>query len=304
MTYPARNPKSTWKGDGKSGGSYTGGPAKALLHATITPSDVLPGYNSGYYAPHETWLWDVTKQVGRGVQHTEYTTAARALANLEGGVQTNRDSVAQIELAGYLDDGFSSDYVAGEFDILTAPTTYWEQLADWWGPVVRDTVKNAYYDKPWIEANRMSLSVWDNFGGLCSHINAAENNHRDLPLSQVIVADLAKRIWTDATPVVPTPIVVTKTTVAPTFPLPTGHYFYFPSPWSYVHSGYFSSVDRYNLRRWQGRMRDRGWNLLVDGLYGGQTYDVTRAFQREKGLTVDGKIGKNTWAAAWIAPIT
>ena len=48
----------------------------------------------------------------------------------------------------------------------------------------------------------------------------------------------------------------------------------------------------------------RKWTIDVDGLYGNQTASVTRAFQEEKGLGVDGLIGINTWNKAWTAKIT
>jgi peptidoglycan hydrolase-like protein with peptidoglycan-binding domain len=60
----------------------------------------------------------------------------------------------------------------------------------------------------------------------------------------------------------------------------------------------------------------RGWDLGpdgADGYYGpkGQTNPddsytgrAAKAFQAEKGLTVDGKIGPSTWDTAWTAPIT
>jgi peptidoglycan hydrolase-like protein with peptidoglycan-binding domain len=59
-----------------------------------------------------------------------------------------------------------------------------------------------------------------------------------------------------------------------------------------------------DVRSWQDRMRDRGWHLAVDGVYGPGSEEICRAFQRDKGLTVDGIVGPRTWAAAWTAPIT
>lgn len=89
---------------------------------------------------------------------------------------------------------------------------------------------------------------------------------------------------------------------APAFPLPRGYYFG-PStgPRSSV-SGYYSH--RADLKRWQAQMAKRGWKIAVDGLYGPGTKAVAVAFQREKGLDVDGLIGAATWAAAWTAPVS
>lgn len=96
----------------------------------------------------------------------------------------------------------------------------------------------------------------------------------------------------------------------PPFPLPAGKYFGPEGGGENSISGYYS----YNaeLKLWQQRMKDRGWPITVDGLYGpkgattpqGNTAEVVVAFQTEKGYTVDGLIGKQTWDGAWLAPIT
>ncbi|HEX2312132.1 MAG TPA: peptidoglycan-binding protein [Thermomonospora sp.] len=59
-----------------------------------------------------------------------------------------------------------------------------------------------------------------------------------------------------------------------------------------------------DVRTWQRQMRRRGWRLDADGEYGPRSEEVCRAFQREKGLTVDGVVGPETWRLAWEAPIT
>lgn len=88
----------------------------------------------------------------------------------------------------------------------------------------------------------------------------------------------------------------------PAFPLPRGYYFGPRGGGRQSVSGYYSH--RADLRRWQQRMKDRGWRITVDGYYGPQTRDVTLAFQREKALVPDGKIGANTWRAAWSTAVT
>ncbi|MCP2341346.1 CHAP domain-containing protein [Actinomadura rupiterrae] len=54
-----------------------------------------------------------------------------------------------------------------------------------------------------------------------------------------------------------------------------------------------------DVRTWQQRMSDRGWNLAVDGAYGPGSESVCRRFQSEKSLEVDGVVGPLTWRAAW-----
>lgn len=91
---------------------------------------------------------------------------------------------------------------------------------------------------------------------------------------------------------------------APSFPLPRGYYFGPREGPRRSVSGYYSW--RHELRRWQQRMIDRGWIFHhgADGLYGPETRENTLAFQREKGLKVDGLIGPVTWRAAWEEPVT
>jgi hypothetical protein len=59
-----------------------------------------------------------------------------------------------------------------------------------------------------------------------------------------------------------------------------------------------------DVRTWQARMRARGWSIAADGAYGPGSEAVCRAFQREKGLGVDGIVGPATWKAAWEAPVS
>jgi Putative peptidoglycan binding domain len=59
-----------------------------------------------------------------------------------------------------------------------------------------------------------------------------------------------------------------------------------------------------DVRTWQRRMRDRGWNIDVDGLYGPASSDVCKKFQKEKGLPVTGAVDRATWDAAWQEPVS
>lgn len=54
-------------------------------------------------------------------------------------------------------------------------------------------------------------------------------------------------------------------------------------------------------------MIKRGWDLDptgADGVFRQETDEVLRKFQAEKGLEVDGKIGSQSWNAAWTLPVT
>lgn len=59
-----------------------------------------------------------------------------------------------------------------------------------------------------------------------------------------------------------------------------------------------------DVRVWQRRMRVRGWNLKVDGVFDEKDAETCRRFQIEKGIPATGQVDARTWRAAWISPIT
>lgn len=63
-------------------------------------------------------------------------------------------------------------------------------------------------------------------------------------------------------------------------------------------------TEGHGTETWQERMRDRGWTIAVDNIFGPQSERVCRHFQVEKHLGVDGIVGPITWNAAWTAPVT
>lgn len=103
------------------------------------------------------------------------------------------------------------------------------------------------------------------------------------------------------------------------FPLPN-HYYFGPKdgPNSSVSGHYkrrFGGVlDSTWLKRFGSQLQKRGWNARKggsyltrygnDGLFGGEYEALVRAFQRDQGLVVDGKLGPNTWKAAFENPIS
>jgi peptidoglycan hydrolase-like protein with peptidoglycan-binding domain len=90
---------------------------------------------------------------------------------------------------------------------------------------------------------------------------------------------------------------------APAFPYPAGHYLGKTAADTHCHSGAVAA-DQPHVLRWQAQMAGRRWTIAADGRFGDQSDQVCRAFQRQKGLTVDGKVGPDTWAKSWTAPVT
>lgn len=74
--------------------------------------------------------------------------------------------------------------------------------------------------------------------------------------------------------------------------------------WPGVYLKYPPYTRHSSVRTWQARMKERGWRIDVDGVYGPQSKTVCTQFQREKRLLVDGIVGPQTWKATWEAPIT
>lgn len=51
------------------------------------------------------------------------------------------------------------------------------------------------------------------------------------------------------------------------------------------------------VTRLQQQLRAKGYNIAADGDFGPKTLNAVKAFQRAKGLAVDGVVGPKTWAA-------
>lgn len=58
------------------------------------------------------------------------------------------------------------------------------------------------------------------------------------------------------------------------------------------------------VKTWQARMKARGWTTSVNGIHDNKSIAMAKAFQKEKGLAVNGIVDLDTWNAAWIKPIT
>jgi len=56
------------------------------------------------------------------------------------------------------------------------------------------------------------------------------------------------------------------------------------------------------VRELQVKLKDLGFPLNADGIFGPETAQRVRDFQRSKGLTMDGVVGPQTWAALGFPP--
>ena len=56
------------------------------------------------------------------------------------------------------------------------------------------------------------------------------------------------------------------------------------------------------VKEWQKFLNTQGYNLDVDGVFGGKTYAATTAWQGKNGLDIDGIVGEKTWGKAGFTP--
>lgn len=62
---------------------------------------------------------------------------------------------------------------------------------------------------------------------------------------------------------------------------------------------------RGDVRAWQARMKQRGWDIKVDGKYGKKSAHVAARFAAEKKLhTPAGVVDQELWTAAWQLPVS
>jgi len=157
---------------GNSAGTYDEGPVRLVLHTTEGSSveGAVAAYKKNNSWPHFTV--DPVKKIA--VQHVDTAVPARALKNLAGGVETNREHAIQVEIVGR----------AAETHNMPDEQIKW--LAEILGPVIRNegirlvTVPFYGQDAGWTLAStsakqRMSNHDWENFNGICGHQHVPEN---------------------------------------------------------------------------------------------------------------------------------
>jgi hypothetical protein len=160
----------------QNGGTFSGGPFRGVIHTTefktYTPSTT--DYYGKYDPPHFTMVMSASDLV-KVYQHFPITVAARALQHHPKGVETNRRSAIQIEIA----------WVAAEIDKLPFPIV--QKLWDWMRWVEDQTDVKQWISRDFLgleargynSPSRMTDQEWIDFNGWCGHQHVPGNFHWD-----------------------------------------------------------------------------------------------------------------------------
>ncbi len=281
---------------------------KIVLHSTEGSN--WPSYRGGYTAPHVT----VDPRARETRQHIPFSQAGYALVAPTDGTHTNTGGAVQVEIIGscVVDSPLPSVLNFNE-DELGYLALVLKDISDATGiPLVSNVQWLSYPASFGNSTVRLTSKQWYDYDGVLGHQHVPGNLHGDpgqlnvariLEIANSGVTPVGNPIVVTPPPVPAGPVVIAQGVPAPDYPLPSGSYFGPKSGPIESVSGYYSH--REDLRRWQQRMKDRGWFIAADGLYGSETAGVAHAFEVEKYLTVDvGLIGPEVWGAAWTADIT
>jgi hypothetical protein len=162
------------------GGSHLGPVTVGVLHTTESTRFVP---NSKNYFGHQSYphftVAVVTingKRVFRSWQHISIRRAARALKNLSGGVQTNREGVIQIEVVGSAKSPFTDDpvmveglaklmrWIESQTEIPARSSVTWTAYPASYGQRAKQ---------------RLSFAAWRAYAGWLGHEHVPENDHGD-----------------------------------------------------------------------------------------------------------------------------
>jgi hypothetical protein len=156
--------------NGTSAGPYSGGPFKGVLHTTegSGSSGAIAAFKSSGSWPHflvgpEGVVW----------QFIDTVSAARALRNLAGGVETNRDSAIQIEIVGFA--GQPTAHPPAQLDALRK-LMRWVEATHGVKPVGPGRPFADRYGQTWL---RFDNATWDSFDAWCGHCHVSEQDHWD-----------------------------------------------------------------------------------------------------------------------------
>lgn len=160
-------------------GAYTGGPFKVVHHTTegSNAQGAFDSFAAKRADPHFTV--DVTTVY----QHIDTGTAARALRNAEGGVQTNRDRAIQIEVVGFAGAAKKPQTLRNVARLCRWIEKEHDVPGEW----------PSGFPKPPVNGgdpggHNRGVAKWQSDGGHYGHCHVPENVHWDPAYSHVEVA--------------------------------------------------------------------------------------------------------------------
>lgn len=251
---------------------------KTLLHSTETQkTSGCPGYSGGATAPQLT----LNPWTRKAWQHFPLNRAGRALMNpASTPVSENKDNVVQIEIIGFSDPALGRKYNCYLPELPDSGLDWLaEQIAfihrEWPHPTTLPPTWPLYKVSSWpaMNAARMSSREYDDHRGILAHLHASGNNHSDVAIKIQSLKGKIDRLLTGGAP----------------------------------NLGGIRLGDRgAEVIALQKLLIAAGQNIVADGSFGPATEAALRAFQKSKGLTVDGIAWPSTIAAlkAATAPAT
>lgn len=159
---------------GSTGGPYVNAPFRGVIHTTQSVSYTPSKFE--YYGHSNPPHFTVARGANgaRVFQHYSIKVAARALANLDGGVQTNRQNAIQIEIAWRAENiAALPDAMKQELRLLIA----WINKQCGIKRVAPPFYGHEAYGNGSIA--RMEFQEWTSFNGWCGHQHVPENQHWD-----------------------------------------------------------------------------------------------------------------------------
>lgn len=156
---------------GNSGGSYLGGPFKGVFHTTegSSASGAISAFKKNNSWPHFLVGYD-----GKVWQFVDTNVSARALRNLSGGVETNRDSAIQIEVVGFVSKP-DAGHPQAQIDSIKALMRWIESTHG-----VKSQGPGRPFATKYGQNNlRFTGAEWDSFNAWCGHCHVPENDHYD-----------------------------------------------------------------------------------------------------------------------------
>lgn len=160
------------------GNSYVSTPLPWRLVVHTTEGDTIEGAMASYRANGTPPQLTVDPARRRRAQHLDLTRAAYALANLSGGVETNRIPCVQIEVVGY----------AGRAHLMPADQLLWLGTEVFRPVFERLPIQPVHPKFVGTESGtiattsarqRFSYDAWYKFNGVCGHQHVPENHHWD-----------------------------------------------------------------------------------------------------------------------------